>query len=460
MTSNKKWSVFLSVAVVSTAAHAQPPAKDITLTLDAPAIPIVRSIIEESTVTTPPESLALDSPTAPPRLQPARIERSVLQTPRIEAVPVRSPVTALQSKPPAVLAGHAIKSADEESLDDSSGQSGVVSEAQVANAAELIRQRFPNGKPQIERWVTEDNQGNIVNHGKYTEYDAQGTVIATGSYVYGQREGQWNKQIAEDQLRHLAGSIDKGFAAPYHSRASFTDGQLDGEWTIVDGKGRAVVSWNYLTGVREGLSSYFNSAGEVTQSITYKHNLADGPALYADSSGAAKDTQFTNGLMLRQVDKWHPVTGNNPRVLQSQEWHLVPMPLNVASSDWNGSKVEFQSTVGATPIRHGMSTTFYASGQREFEGNYEHGKRTGTFAWWYANGQQKTVGEYREDKEHSDWTWWHENGMKQAAGMFADGRKIEEWSQWSPVGTLVKRTTPSEAAQVAERSLADEPVIR
>lgn len=460
MTSNKKWSVFLSVAVVSTAAHAQPPAKDLKLTLDAPAIPIVRSIIEESTVTTPPESLTLDKPAAPSSSQPARIERSVLQTPRIEAVPVRPPVAVLQSKPQALLAGHTLNSKEVESADESSDAAGIVTEAQVANAAELIRQRFPNGKPQIERWVTEDNQGNIVNHGKYTEYDGQGTVIASGSYVYGQRDGQWNKQIAEEQVRQLAGSIDKGFSAPYQSRATFAAGQLDGEWTVVDGKGRAVVSLSYSTGVREGLSTHFNSAGEVTQSITYRNNLADGPAFYADGSGAAKDTQFTNGLMLRQVDKWHPVTSNNPRVLQSQEWHLVPMPLNVASSDWNGCKVEFQSTVGATPIRHGMSTTFYASGQREFEGNYEHGRRTGTFAWWYANGQQKTVGEYREDKEHSDWTWWHENGMKQAAGMFADGRKIEEWSQWSPAGTLVNRTTPGTGTQVAERTLPDESVVR
>lgn len=456
MTSNKKWSVFLSVAVVSTAAHAQPPAKDSALTLDAPAISIVRSIIEESTVTTPAESLASDKSTEPLRLQPTRIERSVLHTPRIEAVPVGPPVTGLQSQPQARLAGHAIESAEEES----GVESGGVSEAQVANAAELIRQRFPNGKPQIERWVTEDNQGNIVNHGKYTEYDGQGTVIASGSFVYGEREGEWNKQIVEAQIRQLTGAIDKGFVAPYQSRASFTAGQLDGEWTIVDGKGLVVVSWMYSGGVREGVSTHFNSAGEVTQSITYKNNLADGPALYADSSGSAKETQFTNGLMLRQVDKWHPVVGNKPRVLQSQEWHLVPMPLNVASSDWNGSQVEFQSTVGSTPIRHGMSTTFYASGQREFEGNYDHGQRVGTFAWWYPNGQQKTVGEYREDKEHSDWTWWHENGMKQASGMFADGRKVDEWSQWSPAGTLVKRTTPNDGAQVAERTLTGEPVIR
>lgn len=455
MSSKKKWCVFLSVAVASSAAHAQPPAKDLTLTLDAPPISVVKSIIEESSTIRPAESLAPQSMAAAPRLQPARIERSELQTPRIEAMPVADPESVRESRPQARLAGHT-KELGEETAEDA----GVVSEAPVAHAAELIRQRFPNGKPQVERWVTEDAQGNIVNHGKYTEYDGQGTIIASGNYAFGQREGQWTKHIAEEQVRKLAGSTDKGFAAPFQSRANFVGGQLDGEWTIVDGKGRTVVSWTYMAGIREGVSKHFNSAGEVTQSITYKGNLADGPAFYGNAGEAPQDTQFANGLMLRQSDKWFPTTGSTPRVLQSQEWHLVPMPFNVASSDWSENKVEFQSTVGATPIRHGLSTTFYASGQREFEGNYDHGQRTGTFAWWYANGQQKTVGEYRSDKEHSEWTWWHENGMKQAAGMFADGRKIDEWSQWSPAGTLVKRTSPDDGAQVAERILADEPVVR
>lgn len=456
MSSKKKWSVFLSVAVASSVAHAQPPAKDLTLTQDAPQISVVKSIIEESTATIPADSAMPQATTAPLRLQPARIERSVLQTPRIEAMPVAMPETSGGARPQALLAGHA-KDLNDGSADD---DAGVVSEAQTAQAAELIRQRFPNGKPQVERWVTEDAQGNIVNHGKYIEFDGQGTIIASGDYVFGLREGQWTKHIADEQVRKLAGSTDKGFVAPFQSRANFVGGQLDGKWTIVDSDGRVVVSWAYAAGVREGISTHFNSQAEVTQSITYKDNLADGPALYAAGGEVPQDTQFSDGLMLRQSDKWHPVTGSNPRVLQSQEWHLVPMPLNVASSDWSGDQVEYQSTVGATPIRHGLSTTFYASGQREFEGNYDHGQRTGTFAWWYPNGQQKTVGEYRNDKEHSEWTWWHENGMKQAAGMFADGRKVDEWSQWSPSGTLVKRTNPSEGAQVAERILADGPVVR
>lgn len=460
MSSNKKWSVFLSLAVASSAAHAQPPAENLTLSLDPPPVSIVKSISEEPAPQTTPGRVDSGTPssgTTKPaqRLQPARIERSVLETPRIAALPVSALTSPSTSKTKALLAAHAIESTELVEQD-----SGVVTEAQVANAAELIRQRFPNGKPQIERWVTEDNQGNIVNHGKYTEYDGQGTVIESGNFVYGERDGQWSKQIAEEHVRQLAGSIDKSFAAPYQSRAVFTNGQLNGVWTIVDGKDRAVVSWTYSAGVREGVSSLFNSAGEVTQSITYKHNLADGPAHYADNGSPAEDTEFTNGLMLRQIDKWHAVTGGKPRVLQSQEWHLVPMPLNVASSDWSENKVQFQSTEGVTPIRHGMSTTFYASGQREFEGNYDHGQRTGTFAWWYPNGQQKTVGEYRADKEHSGWTWWHENGMKQATGMFADGSKIDEWSQWSPEGTLVKRSTPEAGSQVAERILADEPVVR
>jgi len=136
---------------------------------------------------------------------------------------------------------------------------------------------------------------------------------------------------------------------------------------------------------------------------------------------------------------------------------LVPSSLNVAHSDWDASTVAYQSVAATETIRHGMAVTFYPNGQRESEGSYDHGRRTGTFAWWYANGQQKTVGEYRDDREHSDWAWWHENGMKQASGMFVDGRKVDEWSLWSAEGKLVKRTQAPEEQQVAGRE-ASEPV--
>ncbi len=454
MATMKQWSMFLSVAVAGSVARAEPPAGDLTLTLAPPSVTVVESVIEGSRV-----ELSAEAKTAPvPKRhnapieavsQPARISRSVLETPRINAVAVPAPAISNGTRPKAILVSQgAVKSgSDNEEVSTAVGQ--------AIGVPEMIRQRFPNGKPHIERWVAENAKGNIVNHGTYIEYDAQGAVVMSGSYVQGKREGEWTQQISAEQMQGLLGQRDKEFVAPFNSRANFKDGVLDGNWTVVDSKGRLLSTWAYTDGVREGTSSLFNIQGEVTQSVTYKKDLVDGPARIADAGASSKDITFTEGLMLQQVDKWHPLVVGKARVLQSQVWQLVPAPLNVTSSDWANSSMAYRTADGIEPIRHGLSVTFYSNGQRESEGNYERGRRIGTFAWWYANGQQKTVGEYDEDKEDGEWTWWHENGMKQASGYYADGRKIQEWSLWNQEGKLVNRATPSGASQVAGRDASE-----
>lgn len=415
MAAKKQWTIFLSVAVASSMARAE-----------LPSVPV--------------ETVS----------QPVRIARCVLEAPQIEAVAVPSPTASSGNRLKALLVSHGSESIASESDGEAPNEVG-----QVVGTAELIRQRFPDGKPQIERWVAEDTKGNLVNHGKYVEYDALGSVVMSGSYVQGKREGEWTQQITGEQVQGLLGQCDRDFVEPFTSQATFKDGTLDGDWTVVDGKGRLMSSWTYTGGARHGTSSLFNAKGEVTQLLTYKNNLADGPARIADAGAAAKDTTFTEGLMLCQVDRWYPAVAGKPRVLQSQVSQLVPMPLNVASSDWASSSIAYQSVDATEPIRHGLAITFYPNGQRESEGSYERGRRTGTFAWWYSNGQQKTVGEYGGDKEDGEWTWWHENGMKQASGFYADGRKVQEWSLWSNEGKLVKRTIPSDASQVAGRDTSE-----
>ncbi len=435
----KQLSILLSIALASSTTYGQSPNSESQLSLDP------------STVSSSDDSLRRPKPIPAQTVShPTKLERSILDTPRILAVPIVEQPTPREPQD----TGLKLTGLGEASKD----APAAVELHQGSSQAELIRQRFGNGEPQVERWVIENAKGNIVNHGKYTEYDVSGATIVLGSYVEGQREGAWSKQVTADEAQRLVGTIDKGFSAPFTSRAKFKKGQLDGDWTISDKQGKSLIVWSYAEGVRNGTSTTFDSKGEVIQSITYKANVADGPALIADNGQAAKETTLWDGKMLRQVDKWYPAVAGKQRVLQAQAWHYVAMPVNIASSDWSTSNIEYRSTASIEPIRHGLSVTFYSNGQRESEGSYERGQRTGTFAWWYPNGQQKTVGEYRNDAENSEWTWWHENGMKHASGMFVDGRRVDEWSLWSPEGKLVKRTAAENDSQVAGRNPAGEGV--
>lgn len=451
MTAKRQLAIFLSIALAASVSHAQSTISEFELSLDPPT-PTAKapgSVDVESVVENTPKSQRALIP-AKTISHPTKIERSILDSPKMKSVPVVSPTAQSMEGPKALLTGHGSLSLNDDDVE-------LVKPNPIAGSVELIRQRFPNGKPQIERWVAEDAEGNIVNHGKYVEYDASGATIASGNYAFGQRDGVWTKQLTNEQTQQLIGQVEKGFTAPFTSRASFKQGQLDGEWTVSDARGNPLAIWSYASGVRRGSSSLFNSKGEVTQFITYQSNMADGPARVTAQGQAIKDTNFSDGMMLRQVDKWYPAVAGKQRVLQAQEWHLVPAPFNVAASDWDNNRIEYRSVATAEPIRHGLSVTFYPNGQRESEGNYERGQRSGTFAWWYVNGQQKTVGEYQNNVEQNEWTWWHENGMKQASGTFVEGRKTNEWSLWSPEGKLVKRALAEDGTQVADRDTDTKP---
>lgn len=327
------------------------------------------------------------------------------------------------------------------------------------NSGELVRQRFPNGKVQIERWVIESAKGDLVNHGSYIQFNIKGEVVAKGNFVLGARDGEWTQQLSAEDAQRLSGSSSlPGFRPPFASKANFNRGQLDGDWTCVDAQGNPVFVWAFQAGQRQGTSTYFNVQGEVVQSIHYVNNMADGPAKIVMKPGqAAEDITFENGRMLRRIENFYPPTQGKERALRSQDWFLVATPYNLLSHDWAENLVEYQTYDKQDRIRHGRSVTYYPNGQTESEGQYARGKRLGTFVWWYPNGQQKTVGEYQEDSEEGEWRWWHENGMREASGRYVQGQMVDEWSVWDSGGRLVKRSQLGENSRMAS---TDSAVVR
>lgn len=319
---------------------------------------------------------------------------------------------------------------------------------EAAGEAELVQQRFTNGRVNVERWVVETADGDFVNHGTYVRYNEAGQVVVSGRYDMGMRSGDWSREISGKEVEGLTRQALQGFKAPFASKAVFKNGQLNGDWTCSDSTGKLVFVWTFEKGKRNGPSTLFNAKNEVVASVQYKDNLADGPARVITAAGRSpEDIEFDNGRMLQRVAQYYPAQKVSPtnrqaapkKALKSEDWFLVATPFNITSNSWERSEVTYQPTEQFEKIRHGRAVTFFPNGQRESEGQYEKGKRTGVFVWWYPNGQQKTVGEYKQDKEEGRWDWWHENGMREATGTFASGTKVERWSVWSPEGRLVKR---------------------
>ena len=328
-----------------------------------------------------------------------------------------------------------------------------------ARQPEQVLTRYPSGAINMERWVVENKDGDLVNHGPYVEFDIRGRIECSGEYKMGKRTGSWTKRISSTQLKDLIGKLPAGFKAPFESKADFQNGQLTKSWTCTDALGKLVFLWNFKNGKRDGESLLFDPRGQTLNSFHYQDNLVHGAAFDSRNSDHLQERLFDNGLELKVVTQYHPTQKRGKRRISTRQSYLIPSQLNLRKHDWSNQKITTAPALTHPPIPHGALVTYYSNGQKSCEGTYVQGQKMGQFNWWFSNGQKKASGRYLNDMETGTWSWWHENGIRQARGTFANGVKIDQWSTWNENGKLLKRLTPAAEPQKLRERAAELPAI-
>lgn len=329
-----------------------------------------------------------------------------------------------------------------------SAAESVVNEPVVT--AELLQQRTSDGKIQIERWVTEDASGNLVNHGAYKEYDGKGVIIRTGTFRMGKLDGVWKQTIPLANAQAIADTIDSGFRAPFNSEANFVNGKLEGDWTLSDSAGNAVVVWQFENDQRNGASVWLNSRGKAVREITYRNGLPDGPATrFTSTQKEPEKFVYFEGKVLKSQTTWYDPDRRTKK--KYEESVLIPDGEQVVSHDWWNSQVKTQNTlVNGQPIRHGLLVGWHANGAKSVEGQFLHNQPMGQFQWWYPSGQLQSKGTYLDGLMTGTWDWWYPNGMKMLHGDYELGEQSGIWSQWSADGKLVQRDSANDFPSVKQ----------
>jgi hypothetical protein len=81
--------------------------------------------------------------------------------------------------------------------------------------------------------------------------------------------------------------------------------------------------------------------------------------------------------------------------------------------------------------RQGRWVFWYVSGQKQLEGEYLKGKKTGYWTKWAENGS----------KMHGRWIDWHGNGQKALESQWVMGKRDGKWLYWAVDGSLEKTET-------------------
>jgi antitoxin component YwqK of YwqJK toxin-antitoxin module len=285
----------------------------------------------------------------------------------------------------------------------------------VATESKVIQERHPNGGLRSECEVTVDADGNVVNEGAWRKWNLYGKLIADGHYENGKRSGEWVRWFNRDEADTLFTAPFDQFESPFVSRATFVDGQMDGEWTIADARGRTCSRVTLKNGARNGPATLWLPDGRAFREAHFSNGLPSGElrqlgpdgnlttiATYADGRQVVNNVTYFPG----SVDK---------RIESTCQTAVVTLR---APDDY--VRLRFaQYAVSSKFARHGTWRSWYSNGQLQCVGNYENDRETGMFTWWHANGAPAVTGHVVDGLPNGVWIWWYADGQRAAKTQFS-----------------------------------------
>lgn len=303
-----------------------------------------------------------------------------------------------------------------------------VSQEQIGDT-ELVQQLYPNGSLKVAKHVKLDSNGNYVNHGEYQEWTESGEVRIAGQYEMGKRQGLWVRFCSAKESKLLETEPYNKFKAPFQSTAEFTDGTMNGVWTITDKDGKKISEIQLLHGKRHGIATWYHTNGTALWQSEYKNGLLDGVFTEKDAAGKlVRQTQFING---QKSEKKSEQYANKKPKLEFQL--LTPAQLPTSLDDWTTTTLATYDVKGEE-TKHGTYTVYYENGSIRSQANYRNGVQDGDFVGYFPNNQREVQGSYRNGKQQGKWSWWHENGMRKAIANYEQGSLTEPSLAWNDQG--------------------------
>ena len=311
---------------------------------------------------------------------------------------------------------------------------GLKAVNETSGRVEVIRERYPDGKVQIMRQVTQDKDQNYFNHGSWQLFNRRGEVMGQGEYYLGRMEGQWKRWHPSKSAGLFSATPFNQFQGPYLSSAEFSNGKLHGVWTIADREKSPIFEVSYQEGIRHGTATWYHTNGSRMRECIFREGVLDGPLFEwdADSKVVRKEEYIQGRRIISDVQ----YAGKRQKL--SESFYLAPkLELEGEDSWWEAKPASFVSN--GKQIQHGPTGTWHSNGQPKMQGQYLNGQRVGPFVGWHANGQKDVAGQFNAGKKVGTWIWWHANGQKRIEGQYDNNTPTGVWTWWNEDGSVRKQ---------------------
>lgn len=298
--------------------------------------------------------------------------------------------------------------------------------------AELVRDRFPSGKPHVERKVTLDAEGNYVNNGEYRELSEKGELLVTGHYDHGLRTGLWAKFLSGTESPLLKTYPFNKLRAPFSSTVDFDADTMNGVWVISDRDKHIACEIQLQHGQRQGTTTFYHPSGQVYLQSNYENGVLEGQSIEKNQDGKVVREEFYSSGRKQVVDTEY---FNNKSVKGVTRY--LSAALQVAQPDnWATTSLATYAAANEKEL-HGEFVTYYDNGQMATKGNYLQGQLHGSYESWFRTGELSASGAYDHGQQEGDWVWRHANGMKRAVATYDKGQVQGDTRAWDEKGKSI-----------------------
>lgn len=309
---------------------------------------------------------------------------------------------------------------------------------------QVVREKYPNRATKIERQIAQDAGLNFVNHGAWTMFDPNGTVLAKGQYASGKRQGDWARWFfgsekgaegSENGRDPLDGTDFAGFKAPILSKAKFVDDAIVGAWSVTDANGKTLFNVDLDKNVASGKAVWYYANGHKRREIDFVAGVVNGQWNEWNEEGKqTRDDRYVDGCRLAEVTATYPSGAKSAEGVYLYAKDDVRIDV-----EWWTGLMEIEAAEGqGKSLKQGKWQFWFEDGQKRYDAEYLDDRPVGQHTWWHANGQKETEGRYDNGEPVGQWQYWHENGLLSAQGEFVHGKKVGRWLRWNEDGRLIE----------------------
>lgn len=261
-------------------------------------------------------------------------------------------------------------------------------------------------------------------HGPYISFYSPSVVLDSGNYVYGRMDGPWVRKYEN-------GAVSQS--------GNFELDNPIGLWSYYYENGQLAQQGNYLDGIAMGDWREWDETGHTTEEYTYTldneihwTNYWDKNKNHLVKNGEGHlTTYFDNGKMMTK--------GNIKKQKFDGTWHNYHENGQLAAEyiyvEGQKKVIKTFSPEGAQMVvnGNGIHQNYYPSGALLEEGSYVDGQMEGPWKVFYDGGNYVLLDQtdYKQDKMHGTTIKYNGQGFKEVMGQFENGKRSGTWTWYN-----------------------------